>query len=91
MFYTIKQGRIAAVITVTDESGNETDCIYMADNKQPEAYLNHNMRGKGVEAWEALPITVRSFVNRQFATVFALPHASREDFVLSCQPTILEA
>jgi hypothetical protein len=91
MKYTIKHGSIAGIIHVTDTDGNLTDCIYMSENKQPEAYLNHNMRGEGVEAWEALPLSVRAFVNRQFGTVFALPVMSREDFVVNCIDTLLES
>lgn len=91
MLYTIKQSSIASIIVVTDDSGNTTDCIYMAENKQPEAYKNNSMAGNGVAAWDDLPLTVKAFVNRQFSTVFALPVADRQDFVKSCVPTVLEA
>jgi hypothetical protein len=90
MQYTIKHGNIAGIIHVTDTEGNLTDCIYMSENRQPEAYLNHNMRGEGVEAWEALPLSVRAFVNRQFGAVFSLPVMSREDFVVNCVDSIVE-
>lgn len=91
MMYTIKQSNIASIIVVTDDSGNTTDCIYMAENKQPEAYKNNSMAGNGVAAWEELPIPVQSFVNRQFAIVFALPIEHRQDFIKDCKLTVLEA
>ena len=91
MKYTIKQGSIAAMIHVTDETGRVTDCIYMSENKQPEAYPQGNCGGEGVFAWGALPLSVRAHVNRQFADVFSLPVDRREDFVVNCVNTILEA
>ena len=91
MKYTIKQGSIAAMIHVIDEAGNTTDCIYMSENKQPEAYPAGNCAGYGAGAWEALPLSVRAHVNRQFGTVFALPVNRREDFVVNCVDTTLEA
>jgi hypothetical protein len=90
MQYTIKHGNIASIIHVTDTDGNLTDCIYMSKNRQPEAYLNHNMRGEGVEAWEALPLSVRAFVNRQFGTIFALPYGMREQFIKDSVPFTVE-
>jgi hypothetical protein len=90
MKYTIKQGSIAAMIHVIDEAGNVTDCIYMSENKQPEAYPSGNYGGNGVAAWEALPLAVRAHVNRQFGAVFALPINRRHDFVEHCVDTILE-
>jgi len=91
MKYTIKQGSIAAIIHVIDEAGNTTDCIYMSENKQPEAYLEGNCGGTGIVAWEALPVAVRAHVNRQFGTVFAIPINRRQDFIENCVDTVLEA
>jgi len=90
MKYTIKQGRIAAMIHIIDEDGNMTDCIYMSENRQPEAYKEGGCDAEGIVAWEALPLEVRAHVNRQFGTVFALPVNRREDFVVNCVDTTLE-
>jgi hypothetical protein len=91
MLYTIKQSSIASLIQVIDESGKITDCIFIAEGKQPEAYHDGHCGGEGVEAWEELPLSVRAFVNRQFATVFNLPLSSRGVFVDNCVPTVMEA
>ena len=91
MLYTIKQSSIASLIQIIDENGKTTDCIFMSEGKQPQAYLEGNCGGQGVEAWEELPLSVRAFVNRQFATVFNLPLSSRGDFVDNCVPTVMEA
>jgi len=90
MKYTIKQGNIAAMIHVIDEAGNVTDCIYISENKQTEAYPSGNCGGNGVAAWEALPLAVRAHVNRQFGAVFALPINRWNDFVVHCVDTVLE-
>lgn len=90
MKYTIKQGSIAAMIHVVDDNGKVTDCIYMSENKQPEAYSAGNCSGYGIEAWEVLPLEVRAHINRQFGAVFALPVNRRDDFVKNCVDTIVE-
>lgn len=91
MLYRIKQSNIASLIQVIDDSGRVTDCIFMSEGKQPEAYPEGNCAGNGVAAWEALPITVRAAVNRQFALIFDLPIKSRQDFIDNCVDTVLEA
>lgn len=91
MIYRIKQSNIASLIQVIDNSGKVTDCIFMSENKQPEAYPEGNCAGNGVSAWEALPLSVRAAVNRQFGLIFALPINSRQQFVESCADTILES
>lgn len=90
MKYTIKQSSIASLIYVIDETGNQTDCFFMAENKQPEAYPSDNLSGNGVAAWESLPLEVRTNVNRQFGVVFSLPVGSRNEFVNNCVDYAIE-
>lgn len=90
MKYIIRQSSIASLIHVIDETGNQTDCFFMAENKQPEAYPDGNMRGDGVDAWEALPLEVRANVNRQFGALFSLPVSRRNEFVENCVDYVVD-
>lgn len=74
--YTIKHGSIAAVQWVTLPDGKE---ISVTDAKD----------GSEVTL-PSLPLEVRAAVNRQFGIVFALPYASREQFVQNSVPFTVE-
>jgi hypothetical protein len=87
MNYTIKHGRIAAVQYITTPEGESLSAIYTSEEKPPEAYPDGNMSR---DIWNALPLPVRAAINRQFGIVFSLPYNSREDFVMSSQPFIVE-
>ena len=67
MRYTIEHGSIASVQYVTDEYGNKIAIVGGTSEHQPE--------------FDALPLAVRSAVNRQFGTVFALPLTRRQEFI----------
>lgn len=72
--YTIKHGSIAAVQYVTLPDGSK---VTVTDSKDDLDLPK-------------LPLEVRAAVNRQFGIVFALPYASREQFVRDSVPFTIE-
>ena len=74
--YTIRHGSIAAVQFVSLPNGKEISVTNATDGSE----------------WQLpkLPIEVRAAVNRQFNIVFALPYASREQFIKDSVPFIVE-
>lgn len=74
--YTIRHGSIAAVQWVTLPDGKE---ISVTDAKDGSEL-----------ALPRLPLEVRAAVNRQFGTIFALPYASREQFIKASVPFTVE-
>ena len=81
MNYTISHGRIAALQYITTPTGEKLRAIHMG-----EGLTEAHPEGKGINVWETLPIPVQAAINRQFGTVFALPYASRENFILNSIP-----
>ena len=81
MSYTISHGRIAALQYITTPTGEKLRAIHLG-----EGLAEAHPEGRGTNVWGTLPLPVQAAVNRQFAIVFALPYASRENFVLTSIP-----
>lgn len=74
--YTIRHGSIAAVQWVTLPDGSQVTVTDAKDGSEVTL--------------PKLPLEVRAAVNRQFGIVFALPYASREQFVRDSVPFTVE-
>ena len=71
MKYTIKHGSIAALQYVKTPDGEEIS-VTNTKESQPK--------------FEALPLSVRAAVNRQFGLIFSLPYAARQTFINNSIP-----
>ena len=74
--YTIRHGSIASVQYVTLPDGSEVTVTDAKDGSE--------------KILPALPLEVRAWVNCQFGTIFALPYASREQFIKDSLPFTVE-
>lgn len=74
--YTIRHGSIAAVQWVTLPDGYEMSVTDAKDGSEKNL--------------PRLPLEVRAAVNRQFGIIFALPYASREQFIKDSVPFTVE-
>ena len=83
MNYKIEHGRIAALQYITTPTGEKLRAIHMGEENKT---VVHPESGGGVNYWNSLPLPVQAAINRQFGIVFALPYASRENFVLNSIP-----
>jgi hypothetical protein len=66
MKYTIKHGSIAALQYVITPEGEEITVVATKEH-QPQ--------------FEALPLSVKAAVNRQFGLIFSLPYGERQCFI----------
>lgn len=66
MKYTIRHGSIAALQYVITPEGEE---ISVVNTKEPQP------------KFEALPLSVKAAVNRQFGIIFSLPYGARQAFI----------
>ena len=87
--YTISFSNIAGIQNVQRPDGETLQCIYLSEDRQPEAFQPGSMR-RGQKNWEELPLSIRAAVNRNFGTVFALPVMQRENFVRNFQPQVID-
>lgn len=76
MKYTIKHGSIAALQYVITPEGKELSIV---DTKEYQPNF------------EALPLSVRAAVLRQFGIVFSLPYAERQGFIDNSIPFEVQA
>lgn len=74
--YTIRHSSIAAVQWVTLPDGEEVSVTDAKDGSEVQL--------------PKLPLEVRAAVNRQFGIIFALPYASREQFIKDSVPFTVE-
>lgn len=74
--YTITHGSIAAIQYITTPDGQKITAVGGTQEPQP--------------SFEALPLSVRAAVNRQFGIVLSLPYNQRQAFIDNSIPFCVE-